>query len=277
MIKYVNNEKTKNHSETNEDIEDGGIIPHISESEKSPFSVIQKYIEKLHPENTNMWQVAKSVVTPSDKTWYTKKVIGINLMSTMMKTICKFCDIGTIYTNHSLRAAACTILGQLGYSDIEVKSISKHKSISSLSIYRRVKTDRKEKMASDLASIIGIQGTSRTNEQVSASLPNTIKNLEQIKRDNNNYNLVDLPNIPSHSFNNIDIDEIMCDKNDFPSLITAESGLPSLSIAEIEECFNCESLNAPKLSAELSSNITVHNAPAFFNCSNITINYNKPS
>lgn len=155
-IKFRNKMTTKNHNEIDEDYESGGVIPEVEGNRKSPYAIITSYMAKLHGNCERFWQLPRKNVCANDEVWYCNQPVGINTLSKMMSSICEFCAINK-YTNHSLRATSCTVLGTLGYTDIEVQSVSKHKTISSLAIYKRVKPDKKATMATALANAIGIE------------------------------------------------------------------------------------------------------------------------
>ena len=71
-----------------------------------------------------------------------------------------------VYTNHSLRVSACTILGET-HTENEIKSISGHKSNSSLGVYKRIKGEKKEEMSNVLSKAMGLNEptTSTTTDQ----------------------------------------------------------------------------------------------------------------
>jgi hypothetical protein len=147
------NEESKNHKELNQDEESGARIVEIQGAQKCPLRIIKKYISKLS-DNEFLWQVP---LKRTDKeTWYERK-LGKNAIASFMKTISTECALSKTYTNHSLRASACTILGELGFSDIDVQAVSLHKSISSLAVYKRPQDPKKAEMARQLSNAIGIQ------------------------------------------------------------------------------------------------------------------------
>ncbi len=49
-----------------------------------------------------------------------------------MKDISIFCELLTVYTNHSLQVTGCTMLGEAGFSDLDITAVSKHTSLSAL-------------------------------------------------------------------------------------------------------------------------------------------------
>ncbi len=52
--------------------------------------------------------------------------------------------------------SCCTLLGELDFCDTDVRAVSQHKSVESLSLYKRVKVDRMMDMALSMAGAIGL-------------------------------------------------------------------------------------------------------------------------
>ncbi len=170
LIRLKKNEMTKNHAETDEDVENGGRISAIPGNAKCPVSIIISYMEKLNPTIPAFWQRPKKKVPLGSTVWYDAVPVGHNTLGTMMKTISAFCSLDTVYTNHCLRVSACTLLGEAGYTDLDIQSVSKHKSVSALGIYKRVKTDRKAEMSKSLSVAIGIQPTNSPASSLSTTV-----------------------------------------------------------------------------------------------------------
>ena len=90
----------------------------------------------------------------------------------MVPDICKFMEFETIYTNHCLRVSCCTILGE-NFTENEVKSVSGHKSNSSLGIYKRIKLQKKADMSSAISSTLGVTEVTavQSSNYVNAEMP----------------------------------------------------------------------------------------------------------
>ena len=153
----LRNEETKNHKEINESQDSGGIIVSL-DSDKCPVKIIKLYLSLLNDGFENLWQ---KPMTVGHSKWYACQKVGANKIGEFMKIISKKCSLSTIYTNHSLRATVCTHLGNW-YGDIEVRSISKHKSLNSLPVYKRPTIEKKLEMASSLSTMTGIKDLSAT-------------------------------------------------------------------------------------------------------------------
>jgi hypothetical protein len=158
--RFIRNDQrcgTKNHKETNEDAEKGGYICEVRGHSKCPLKTLEKYVSKLNPANPFLWQYQGQFYRDEDPIWFTNRKIGHTVLSKFMQSISKFCKLEVIYTNHSLRATSCTILGEIGFSDLDVRAVSQHKSVSSLGIYKRTKPARLVEMSQSLSHAIGIQ------------------------------------------------------------------------------------------------------------------------
>ncbi len=148
---------TKNHKEISEDANSGGTICEIKGNPKCPVSVLQLYLSKLHPDIEWLWQRPSTrLVSQNDPIWYEKSKVGANKLGEMMKNISAKCALSKSFTNHSVRVSACTRLGELGFSDLDIQAVSKHKSVDSLGLYKRTKMARKVDMATHLANSIGL-------------------------------------------------------------------------------------------------------------------------
>ena len=105
---------------------------------------------KLHPRQERLWCYTRNAFRDEDDFWYTTKPVGVNKMDTFLQDLSQKCGLSRIYTNHSLRATAATLLHQQDFPAQSVQSITGHKSLSSLSIYQRTSTKQKIQMATSL-------------------------------------------------------------------------------------------------------------------------------
>jgi hypothetical protein len=153
----LKNDETKNHKEVGEDEENGGVICSVPNNLKCPVYVIKTYLNHLHSKCDSLWQRPKASVINPETCWYYNAPVGHNFLKNMLKSISIFCSTSTVYTNHCLRVSSCSLLGVAGYSDLDIQSVSRHKSVSSLGIYKRVKIDKKMKMSDSVSSTIGVR------------------------------------------------------------------------------------------------------------------------
>jgi hypothetical protein len=158
-------ELTKNHRELDSERVNGGIIME-QDHDKCPVKVFKKYLDKLDNKSPYLWQLPLPN-HHSDGCWYSRKV-GANTIKSYMKKICSICELPRMYTNHCVRATTCTLLGS-SHSDINVQSVSGHKSLSGLSQYKRINNFQKFDMCHSLAKSLGFSASAST---ISTSLPN---------------------------------------------------------------------------------------------------------
>ena len=67
--------------------------------------------------------------------WYKTSNIGEKRMRNFLHELAKECDIDVIrrkITNHSVRKILVKLLKDLGFSDIKVMSVSRHRSLNGL-------------------------------------------------------------------------------------------------------------------------------------------------
>jgi len=135
-----NSELTKNHRENELDREEGGIICETN-SDKCPIKIFKKYLDLLSKDSPYLWQLPLQQVKQEE--WYHRKS-GKNTISKFMPQISKRCNLSTAYTNHSIRATSCTLMGA-HFNDTDVQAVSGHKSFSSLAMYKRVENSKKNR------------------------------------------------------------------------------------------------------------------------------------
>ena len=257
IIKYTNNEKKKNHTELNEDINSGGILSDIKNNPKSPAKVVLKYYSHLNKEIDNFWQKPKKLIQKNEKIWFEKRKLGVNTLSSMMKEITKFCNIGVVYTNHCLRTTACSLLGELGFTDIEVQAVSQHKSLSSLAIYKKVKEPKKLQMAESLAKVCGIQ------ENNNPMLQETLESKEK-------YDIIDQNQVEVFDTNTDGTDLADINWSEIESIVAQYDETVTTTISESMKYDKPITTISGESSTSLISNFT----PKFENMSNCTINFN---
>lgn len=150
-LHQIVDELTKNHRNDNEETTQGRMYENENRA-NCPVTCFEKYVSKLNPNNEFLWQRPKLSFTESDQIWYVNAKIGHNKISTFMPEISNACLLSKRYTNHSIRVTVCSLLGEAGFSDIEVQTVSGHQSIASLGIYKRPGEKRKLKISECLTS-----------------------------------------------------------------------------------------------------------------------------
>ena len=99
----------------------------------------------MNPRNSYLWQTPNRTFLKDDVTWYKNCRVGINTLGKFMATICEIVKTSRVYSNHSARVTYCSIAGER-FDENNIKSVSGHKSNSSLGIYKRVRDSKKEEM-----------------------------------------------------------------------------------------------------------------------------------
>ena len=110
---------TKNHREDDE-AEEGGVM-YATEGVWCTVASFEKYLQHLNPKNEFLFQRPKKEVSSDAIVWYDNMVVGERSLGDRMKRISKEANLSRIYTNHSIRATAVTILDKSGF---EVRHIN---------------------------------------------------------------------------------------------------------------------------------------------------------
>ena len=126
-------------------------MPENRDDKYCPVALFKKYISHLHPDNEYMWQTPNH--HPKDKEsniWYTKAHLGKNTLGPFMKNVSIKCGLSKIYTNHCIHVTAASILTRCNFSSKEIMSVTGHKSVQNLTIYQRVRDEKKIEMGNIL-------------------------------------------------------------------------------------------------------------------------------
>lgn len=166
-IVQKHDELTKNHRENDTQRATGGIIAELQKHEKCPVAIFEKYQSKLNENCPYLWQLPIAQSLPNGP-WYGKKT-GINSIKAYMKKISEICNLSTIYTNHCVRATTCTLLAPT-YSDIDIQSVSGHKSLSGLAQYKRINNAQKINMSETLSKTLGLNNNDMDDHQIDQTL-----------------------------------------------------------------------------------------------------------
>ena len=141
-------------------------------------AAIRLLLEKLHPAIDRFFQRARTGrVQANDKTWFTRQVLGHNLLGQMMERISNHAGLSTRYTNHSVRATCVSVLKERGVGDRTVCAVTGHKSERSLSSYAKPNNEEQKQLSTYLdqsASTIPMPPASESpasssNERTSAA------------------------------------------------------------------------------------------------------------
>lgn len=148
-VMKVMDEVTKNHRDDEEHTINGRMYGTGTSS--CPVMLFEKYVSKLNKKCEYLWQKPKNSYVESSNEWYCNNKVGKNTISKFMKEISNACLLSKMYTNHCVRVSTCTILGNSGFSDTQIKNVSGHKSISALGIYHRPLEKSKQEMSNALS------------------------------------------------------------------------------------------------------------------------------
>ena len=172
-------ESTKNnpggHNQSSQDYSDVRMYE-ISSNPMDPVAAFEFYLEKLHPENPNLFAKAKKTFM-KDEVWYTKEVIGKNTLANIMKEISRKAGLSKSYTNHCVRASTVTHLYQAGVDTQQICSITKHKNEATLSHYISASSDEQKRSASSILSRSLVPSLEPVSVVQSENTPNEIQEL----------------------------------------------------------------------------------------------------
>ena len=147
-------ELDKNHRE-NDDPRDSATDGRMHErpGPLCPVKSFENYLSKLHPQQQSLWRRPKETAMENTESWYIATLHSAKILcETLMKTILREANLSQIYTNHSVRATAVTVLDHSNVEARHIIRVSWHKSESSIRSYaRRLLENKKWKLSTTLA------------------------------------------------------------------------------------------------------------------------------
>ena len=151
----AHDESTKNHPGGIGDIQSFEKLGRMYETDSATdgYSALQKYLAKLNPDCSALFQYPKRNWSEQDKVWYENRPLGVNKLSAMMKEISSSANLSRIYTNHSVRATAITLWSNAGLPDRQIMAISGHCNESSLRSYHSRPSSNDLRQCSDILSV----------------------------------------------------------------------------------------------------------------------------
>ena len=135
-------ELTKNHRGNDRETT-SGVMPESPGSQFCPVRSFEKYISKLHPSCSSLWQRPRDSFDEDDEIWYCNVRLGEKTLASFMSKLSKDTDLSQMYTNHSIRATCATILTKRMFSPSQIMAVTGHKSVQSLTVYQRTDTEEK--------------------------------------------------------------------------------------------------------------------------------------
>ena len=151
FVTKVRDEITKNHREDDE-AEEGGVMYAQTEGVWCPVASFEKCLEHLNPKNEFLFQRPKKEVSSDAVVWNDNMVVGERLLGDTMKRISKEANLSRIYSNHSIRATAVTILDKSGFEARHIMTVSGHKNESSIRAYSKTDQTTRRRMSETLTT-----------------------------------------------------------------------------------------------------------------------------
>uniref|UniRef100_A0A1X7TEB6 Tyr recombinase domain-containing protein n=1 Tax=Amphimedon queenslandica TaxID=400682 RepID=A0A1X7TEB6_AMPQE len=106
-----------------------------------PVQLIDLYMSKL-PKNpkASYMQPMQRIDSDPTRPWYQITPIGVNTLKNMMAKMSELAGLSNRYTNHSLRATACTRMFNAGIPKKIIAEFSGHRSSKGLQKYEHTST-----------------------------------------------------------------------------------------------------------------------------------------
>lgn len=104
-----------------------------------------------------LWQRPKDTFCEDDDTWYCNVPVGEKKLKSFLPDLSVACKLTQRYTNHSIRATCATILSRGKYNYAQIKAVTGHKSVQSLSIYQKVNDKEKLQMGQAISQSLTLQ------------------------------------------------------------------------------------------------------------------------
>ena len=132
----------------------------LDRGERCHVRMLRLYLSKLHEsafqEDVFYWKPRDNLPDSADEPWYTRKILGHNVLGQLLKRMCGRAGIdSTNKTNHSLRATAISRMFQSGVPQKVVMNRSGHLSKEGLVPYERITPQQQKavcKVLSDASS-----------------------------------------------------------------------------------------------------------------------------
>ena len=249
-LKYVakcTDELTKNHRGNDRETT-SGVMPESPGSQFCPVRSFEKYISKLHPSCSSLWQRPRDSFDEDDEIWYCNVRLGEKTLASFMSKLSKDTDLSQMYTNHSIRATGATILTKSMFSPSQIMAVTGHKSVQSLTVYQRTDTEEKIAMGQAMGQSLAPHSTDTV-----AALPSTAT--------------LALP--PPESVDNSSLVPLPQEHGDHDAV----AELHGINISDLFSDFNCGHTLQSQTETRVSSFQTRQIMPAFHGCTIGTINF----
>lgn len=149
---------TKNHQGGLYDPEDesDGKIFSLPDSKYCPVKTIKNYLAHLNPKCECLFQRPKDAMCrkfePTNAVWYSNMAVGESTLGNMMRSMSVKAGINPPLTNHCIRATSVTVLSEANVETRHIKSVTGHRSDTSIESYSNRPSANQQQMMSDLLS-----------------------------------------------------------------------------------------------------------------------------
>ena len=153
------------------------------------------------------FQKPKAGFTTEDIVWYENSPLGVNKLGDMMKIISKGANLSQVYTNHSVRASAITVLSDANVPDRHIMFVSGHSSEQSISHYSaRPSAPQLESVSDTISNALQYNQTQSTQISTVSSTPSATPLIESSNRMASSVSMSSASaSFPSGFFNNCNI------------------------------------------------------------------------
>jgi hypothetical protein len=150
----THDEATKNHpgGENSKPSHERETRMYSTEATDDAFASLKLYVSKLNPKCTAFFQHPRSNVALHDAVWYENRPLGVNKLGEIMKSISIGAELSKVYTNHSVRASAITLLSSTNIPDRHIMLVSGHSNEQSIAHYSSRPTPSQLENVSDTFS-----------------------------------------------------------------------------------------------------------------------------
>ena len=171
------------------------------------FASLKLYVSKLNPSCPAFFQKPKARFTTEDIVWYENSPLGVNKLGDMMKIISKGANLSQVYTNHSVRASAITVLSDANVPDRHIMFVSGHSSEQSISHYSaRPSAPQLESVSDTISNALQYNQTQSTQISTVSSTPSVTPLIESSNRMASSVSMSSASaSFPSGFFNNCNI------------------------------------------------------------------------
>ena len=117
-----------------------------------PVTSFINYTGALNEGYKFLWQTLNPAAhRRGEPVQFKAKHLGENKIASFMSDLSKDAQLSKVYTNHCIRVTGTTNLSRAHFSAHQIMSVTGHKSVNSLAMYQRVKSDEKMMMGMSLA------------------------------------------------------------------------------------------------------------------------------